>query len=160
MVTPGPSQSRSGIAYDLGVATERVLHRIDARERAKVVGIVTQILAVERHVLFAYLFGSFAQDGPFHDIDVGILFDTTETPMSAERAAFDLAGRLVAATRFPVDVVALNGRPVTFRFHVYAGEALVVNDEDRLTQELERTMAEYFDIEPVLRRATREAFAE
>jgi len=137
-----------------------VAYRIDSRERTAVVGTIRQALANERDLVFAYLFGSFEEGGPFHDIDVGIFLDGAQPPETADRRAFDLAGRLEAVVPFPVDVVALNARPVTFRFHVYSGEPLVVNDENRLAQELERTMAEYFDIEPVLRRATREAFAE
>jgi predicted nucleotidyltransferase len=137
-----------------------VAYRIDSRERTAVVETIRQALANESDLVFAYLFGSFEEAGPFHDIDVGIFLDGAQPPETAARRAFDLAGRLEAVVPFPVDVVALNARPVTFRFHVYSGEPLVVNDEDRLAQELERTMAEYFDIEPVLRRATREAFAE
>ncbi len=102
---------------------------------------------------------STVEGGPFRDIDVAIFLDGAE-PDARDRFAFDLAGRLEAALRFPVDVVALNDRPATFRFHAYSGEPLLVNDEDRLAEELERTMAEYFDIEFVLRRVTREAFAE
>jgi predicted nucleotidyltransferase len=142
------------------VAIDPVVHRLDSRERTAVVEAIRQTLDDEPDLAFAYLFGSFEEAGPFHDIDVGIFLDGAQPPGTADRRAFDLAGRLEAVVPFPVDVVALNARPVTFRFHVYSGEPLVVNDEDRLAQELERTMAEYFDIEPVLRRATREAFGE
>jgi hypothetical protein len=56
--------------------------------------------------------------------------------------------------------VALNGRPVSFRFHVFRGVALVVNDEEALTQDLERTARDYFDQERRLRVATVEAYSE
>lgn len=141
------------------MTVDRALHRIEPGERAAAIETIRKALAGERGLVFAYLFGSFAEGGPFHDIDVAIFLDGGE-PDVRDRRAFDLAGRLETALRLPVDVVTLNGRPATFRFHACSGEPLLVNDEDRLTQELERTMAEYFDLEPVLRRATREAFAE
>ena len=103
------------------------------------------------------MFGPSSVPGTFHDIDIGVRYDGM-TPAEADRRAFDLAGRLSARVRFPLDVVALNGRLVSFRFHVFRGTALVVGDEDALTADLEQTAREYFDIEPRLRHATREAF--
>ena len=142
------------------MTADRILHRISPGERAVVVDTIRQVLATDPDVVFAYLFGSFAEKNPFHDVDVGIFLDEARLRGSADQRAFDLAGRLEAALRFPVDVVALNARPVTFRFHVYSGELFLVNDETRFAEELERTTAEYFDIEPVLRHATREAFGK
>jgi hypothetical protein len=120
---------------------------------------IRQALALEPDIVFAYLFGSFADGGAFHDVDIAVYIGNA-APEVAGRRALEIAGRLEQATRFPVDVVALNGRSAPFRFHAYTGELLAVSDEDRLTRELAQTMAEYFDIEPVLRHATREAFAK
>ena len=120
--------------------------------------LLTQALGAEADLQYAYLFGSFVEPGPFHDVDVAVRFGTL-TPDEADRRAFDLQGRLEALVGLPVDVVALNGRPVSFCFHVFRGRALVVRDDDALTTDIERTARDYFDQERRLRQATMEAFA-
>jgi predicted nucleotidyltransferase len=145
--------------YNALMFPDRPLHALEPVRRAALVDAIRERLLREPRVLFAYVYGSFPGSGPFHDIDVGVWTDARSAD-DAARHAFDLAGRLEQQVPFPVDVVALNGRPVSFRFHVYRGELLFARDEEALSRELERTMAEYFDIEPVLRQATREAFGE
>jgi predicted nucleotidyltransferase len=131
---------------------------IDAATRAATITALQDGLAGESDLQYGYLFGSFSLPGPFHDIDVAVRYERM-TPTEADRRAFDLGGRLAEFVRFPLDVVALNGRPVTFCFHVFRGSALAIRDDDALTADLERTAREYFDIERTLRHATREAFA-
>lgn len=118
------------------------------------------VLAADPRVAFAFAFGSFAEDRPFHDIDVGVYVNhgAENREPAADPAFADLEARLAAIARFPVDLVVLNDRPVTFLYHVYRGEVLVARDEAQLTSALERTMRLYFDIAPVLQQATREAF--
>ncbi|HEX7485194.1 MAG TPA: nucleotidyltransferase domain-containing protein [Vicinamibacterales bacterium] len=128
------------------------VYRTDAAGRARALWDLRDVLAAEPHVAFAFVFGSFTEDGPFHDIDVGVYVDG-----DLGRPG-DLEERLTRAAAFPVDLVLLNGRPVTFLFHVYRGQVVFARSEAQLTAELERTMREYFDIAPVLRQATREAF--
>ena len=77
-----------------------------------------------------------------------------------EAVADRLAPRLAARLGMPVDVRVLNQAPVTFLFHVLQGRLLLSREPDFLTDLIERTARTYLDVEPVLRRATREAFAE
>ena len=119
---------------------------------------LTQALCDEGELQYAYAFGSFLQPGPFHDVDVAVRYGSL-TAEEADRQAFELQGRLEAQVGLPVDVVALNGRPVSFCFHVLRGRALVVRDDDALTADIERTARDYFDQERRLREATVEAFA-
>jgi len=137
---------------------DRKLLEADASRRQQVLDLLTQALGTEADLQYAYLFGSFVEPGPFHDVDVAVRFGTL-TPDEADRRAFDLQGRLEALVGLPVDVVALNGRPVSFCFHVFRGRALVVRDDDALTTDIERTARDYFDQERRLRQATMEAFA-
>jgi uncharacterized protein len=69
----------------------------------------------------------------------------------------DLEARLAVAAGYPVDLVILNEHRTTFLYHVFRGDVLVARDE-RADEVLEQTMREYFDIAPLLRQATREAF--
>jgi predicted nucleotidyltransferase len=134
------------------------LHRLDAGDRRQVRERLRDVLAADSQVMFAFVFGSFAEDRPFHDIDVGI-YVNRDRGASADVDLPGLETRLSAVAGFPVDLVVLNDRPVTFLYHVFRGEVLVARDEAQLIGILEKTMRLYFDIAPLLRQATREAFA-
>lgn len=58
-----------------------------------------------------------------------------------------------------VDLRVVNNAPVSFLFHVLRGHPLLVRDERVLADLIERTARTYHDRAPLLRRATREAFA-
>ena len=127
-------------------------------DRTRVADTLRSHLQSERDLAFAYLFGSFVGEPAFRDIDVGVSFIDL-SPEAANLRARCLEAQLAPLLAYPLDVVVLNGRPVTFRFHVYRGQLLVVRDERQLESELEETMRIYFDIEPRPGRATAEAFA-
>lgn len=138
---------------------DRKLLEADAARRQQVFDVLTQALGDEDGLQYAYLFGSFVEPGPFHDVDIAVRYGML-TPVDADRRASELQGRLEALAGLPVDVVALNGRPVSFCFHVFRGRALVVCDDEALTADIERTARDYFDEERRLRQATVEAFAQ
>ena len=131
--------------------------RADRAERERVTRNLMAVLKAEPDLEFAWLHGSFLADGAFHDIDVGVhLNATTEVRF---RRGLDLAVRLDRETGFPVDVRVLNDAPVTFLFHVFReGCLLVSRNDERLADLMERTAREYLDMEPLLRRATVEAY--
>ena len=139
------------------MAAVRELHPADGATRARVVAALAAALASNRHVAFAYLYGSFAEGRPFHDIDVGVYLMEEATCRADD--ALVLSEQLSRLVGLPADVRILNGAPPTFLFHVLRGERLACRDEPRLAEVMERTAQRYFDIEPVLRQATREAFA-
>ena len=109
-----------------------------------------------RSVQFAYLHGSFLAAPAFRDIDVAIQF--TDGVEDSADAALQLGETLSRIAGFPVDAHPLNHAPLAFRFHAMTGELLVSRDVEQLANLLETTMRDYFDIEPILRRATRDAF--
>jgi uncharacterized protein len=128
-----------------------------SRDRERLLDDLAAALQACEDVAFAYAHGSFLLDGPFRDIDVAVFFGPA-APHPDERA-LELGEHLSARVRMPVDVRALNDAPVPFRFHALRGRLLCVRDEAVLGDTLEATMRHYFDIEPILRDATREAFA-
>ena len=139
------------------MAAMEQLHDLGAADRARLVAALAADLAGNPRVAFAYLHGSFVEGRAFHDIDVGVYLEG-----GAARDVDDellLAERLSRLVRLPVDVRVLNGAPPTFLFHVLRGARLACRDEERLADVMEHTAQRYFDLEPVLRRATKEAFA-
>ena len=141
----------------LTVAARRVYTADDA-QRERVAGQICAELTGEAGVVFAYLYGSFVESPWYRDVDVGVYVEAAE-PDQASAKALDLSGRLSERVGLPVDVRALNGAPVSFLFHVLRGQLLVCRDDDRLETLLEDTARRYLDIEPLLRRATKDAFA-
>lgn len=135
----------------------RRLYRAEAAERARAAGNLTATLEAEPSVVFAYLHGSFLTEDDFHDIDVGV-----HIAAPADRRlsrALDLAVRLTRESAFPVDVRPLDDATLAFRYHVFrTGRLLISRDDELLADCMERTMREYLDIAPLLRRATVEAF--
>ncbi len=132
----------------------RVYH-LDSLERERIVAKLATSLETRTDLVFALVFGSFERGEPFHDIDVAIW-----TRASAARDVdLELAGALSRLIGFPVDVRRLNDAPLAFLYHALRGHVLAVHDEEFLADLMEHVARDYHDQEPLLRRATREAFA-
>ena len=136
---------------------EKVL-RISPAEKDAILEKLAGAIAGQEEILFAYVFGSFSEDAPFHDIDVGIYLSGTD-PAAALRSGAETALRLEQALRYPVDVSVLNSAPLPFLFHVIRGLPIFARDEDLRAEIVEQTVRRYLDIKPLLLRGTREAFA-
>ena len=135
----------------------RRLYHAESAERERVVHLITAALEAEPDLEFAWLHGSFLGGGGFHDVDVGVHLHAAAD--ARLRRALDLGVRLDRDTGFPVDVRVLNDAPVTFLFHVFReGCLLLSRNDERLADLMERTVRKYLDMEPLLRRATIEAY--
>lgn len=133
--------------------------KISPKEKVKIRDIVRAEVAKSPEVVFAYLFGSFVEDRPFHDVDVGIY---VTDGVDVWEIAFDLAESIEKALQeigynIPVDVRVLNEAPVGFRYYVYRGELLFTRDEDLLSREVLYTGMRYLDMKPLLEQALKEA---
>jgi predicted nucleotidyltransferase len=149
---------------------QRRLFHCSAQEREAILQTLTPALERYPAVMFAYVHGSFIQDRPFHDVDVGVyLTGVEESGMSLY--ALDLAAELetqvsdaLAArdasrecgSSIPVDVRVLNQAPLGFRFYVYLGQLLFRRDEEVHSQEVASTALRYLDLKPLRDRAIKE----
>lgn len=136
----------------------RRLHHMNREERHRIERCLAAELASDRSVAFAYLYGSFVESRPFHDIDVGVYLQIVRADR-VTATALDLAQRLSDQARKPVDVRILNVAPVSFLYHVLRGQLVFCRDDAVLTEVMERTASRYLDIAPLLRKSTLEAFA-
>lgn len=134
------------------------LFHADNAEREQKAQVLSAALEAEPDVVFAYLHGSFLGTSGFHDVDVAVCLRG-----QAERytdRGLELAASLSARVGMPVDVRVLNGAPTSFLFHVFrTGRLLVSRDDEQLADLIERTVRDYLDIAPLLRRSTVEAFS-
>ena len=130
---------------------------LDPSSREAIIDTLTDLLRAESDVVFAYVYGSFAGEDEFRDIDVGLFL--ANSPDQRTARALEISGRLSTRAGYPVDVRPLNAAPVTFLFHVlYAGRLLVSRNDELLADLIERTARSYHDIAPLLRESTVEAF--
>ena len=135
----------------------RRLYQAEPAARERVKRTLTAALESEPDLEFAWLYGSFLSGAGFHDVDVGVHLNAAADVRF--RRGLDLAVRLDRGIGFPVDVRVLNDAPVTFLFHVFReGRLLLDRNDERLADLMERTVREYLDMAPLLRRATIEAY--
>jgi len=134
------------------------LYRLSSAEKKAVLEQLAGAMARQEEILFAYVYGSFTEDTPFHDIDVGIFLMNTDLE-SALRFSAGTTGRLEQTLHLPVDVRVLNFAPLPFLYHVIRGQLVFERDEDLRAEIVEQTVRRYLDIKPVLLRSTKEAFA-
>ncbi len=132
-----------------------IIHRLPPSRRQAVLHELGQHLARREEIVFAYAHGSFLREAGFRDIDVAVW---TGAGASA-RADVELAVELSRLVGYPVDVRLANYAPVSFLFHALRGHLLVVRDPRALADLIERTARTYHDRAPLLRQATRDAFA-
>lgn len=140
-------------------ATKNTLFRFTGREKQEVITALTLLLQEERSIQFAYLYGSFLDELPCHDIDIGVYLHGPASPEMGLLAA-ELGGRLQRKVNCPVDVRVLNNAPVSFLFQVLKGRLLQKNNPDLHDNIFERTISRYLDMKPLLLGATKEAFAD
>ncbi len=135
----------------------RVFH-LNREERRQLVDDLRDVLESQEKIAFAYLYGSFAEGLPFHDVDVGVYAQGVKESEATSYAIL-LAELLTSRLHIPVDVRVLNFAPVTFLFHVFRGDLIQEKDEDVRSEIMERTVQKYLDLKPILYRGMKEAFA-
>jgi predicted nucleotidyltransferase len=114
-------------------------------------------LKSHNEVIFAYLFGSFVEDLPFHDIDIGVYLSIIREEESTF-FSLDLSQTLSIRLKIPVDVRVLNFASIPFLYHVIRGNLILERDEEIRLNFVERITARYLDLKPLLLKGTKEAF--
>jgi predicted nucleotidyltransferase len=132
-------------------------------KREDAIKIISDVLAAEPKVLFAYVYGSFLEDRPFHDIDIGVYLAFSEKT-EANFFALDLGMKLESVLKAslqeripPVDVRVLNWAPPSFAYHLIRGRLLFSRDEDLRVCFCVWAMWHYLDLKPLRDRALKEA---
>jgi hypothetical protein len=166
-----------------GWAAIRPLFRYELEEREAILNALRKSLEDQPNVVFAYVYGSFLADRPFHDIDVAVYVDfqaadERNVDLYAQELAFDLEGHLHALlggqrgdaqasaaptqeitspSSPPVDVRTLNQAPLGFCYQVCRGQLLVSRNEPRRAGWVTRVVSRYLDRRPLHHRALKEA---
>lgn len=135
------------------------IFRFSEEEKRGLTATVAGLLAEIPEIKFAYLYGSFLDQTPCHDMDIGVYLGDIP-PLDMDLFALELGARLSRQAPCPLDVRPINNASVPFRYQVLRGNLLIENDPELHSRFFEQTVARYLDIKPLLLRATKEAFAD
>ena len=142
----------------MGFAMKQKVYYLEQEERKRLMKYLTEVLKKRNDVVFAYVYGSFAEGLPFHDIDVGVYISEIRKEEST-LYSLELAQRFSNELRIPIDVRVLNFAPVLFLYHVIQGNLISERNEEIRMHFVEQIVQRYLDLKPLVRRAVKEAFA-
>ena len=136
---------------------EKIFH-LSPREKGQFKKNLVEILQACEGIEFSYLYGSFTEDLPFHDVDVGVYLAEIEESETT-RQAINLAQMLSTRLKMPIDVRILNFAPVSFLYHVIRGDLIAAKNDMLHSRVVERTVQKYLDLKPIILKTIKEAFA-
>jgi hypothetical protein len=122
--------------------------------------LIEQLAAALRNrdeVMFAYIYGSFAEGLAFHDIDVGV-YTLEITEEESTNYSLILGQMLSKELQVPVDIRVLNFAPVSFLYEVIRGNLIFERNEEIRIRVVEQTIQRYLDLKPMILRGIKEAF--
>jgi len=105
----------------------------------------------DTQIRFAFLHGSFIDELPCRDIDIGIYFDPQLAPETMFDLTLELSVELTSLLHVPVDMLALNQAGNGFCYHVSRGILLVSRDDEETYDFIEKTWLVYLDFQPLAR---------
>jgi len=121
--------------------------------KKKIVAKIKKTLFEQDSILFAYLFGSFAENRNFHDIDIAVFIDETKIANDDFfQLQLSLASKIDLLIKgYEIDLQCLNNAPLPFRFQVInKGNLLFSKSESIITAFVAKTRDLYFDFKPHL----------
>ena len=98
--------------------------RLLPEKRQELIVRLAKIIGKRPEVQFVYLYGSFREDLPFHDIDLGIYIADFTKEDETVFYALDLSHTLSRDLGFPDDVRVLNAASIPFLFQVIKGDLI------------------------------------
>jgi hypothetical protein len=130
---------------------------LNQSQKERLMGQLKDILRGYPEIAFAYLYGSFAENLPLHDIDVGVYLtgigQEESTPYSLA-----LSQTLSREVQTPVDVRVLNFAPVSFVYQVIRGILISDRNGELHVHVVEETVRKYLDLKPIIHKGIKEAF--
>lgn len=120
-------------------------HTLSEVSRRRLAALIADRLAgLSDNILAAYVFGSFVEDKPYSDIDLGLLM--LNDPGNPVVLEIDFETEIEKITGCPVDIRILNGAPLSFCQQVIrTGEVILDSDPDIRADFEGRILKKYFD---------------
>ncbi|MFN3741015.1 MAG: nucleotidyltransferase domain-containing protein, partial [Thermodesulfovibrionales bacterium] len=101
-------------------------------DRKEVIKNLAESLEKRDEIIFAYIYGSFAEGLAWRDIDVAVYVNKDAVP---EAEAIDYGLRISAVSEMetgirPLDIKVINYAPIGLKYYVTKGTLLFSKDED------------------------------
>ncbi len=126
-------------------------------QKERLINQIKDLLRRYSEIQFAYVYGSFTENFPFHDVDIGIFLTGIEKEESTSYS-LSLGQTLSREIKVPIDVRVLNFAPLSFVFQVIRGILIYVRNEELRVRVVEETIRRYLDLKPILYKGIKEAF--
>lgn len=127
-----------------------ICHSIPKTERACITSVISSVLTGDEDVIFAYLYGSFATDSSFEDIDIFVYVRNDEDPFVNAARIKEKVFDAVIAYGFDVftvddfDVRVINNSPYDFAIDLLCeGQLIIDKDPELRTNYIEQISNEY-----------------
>lgn len=133
------------------------VYHLSQTERQQLEKRLAELLEGHDEIMFAYLYGSFAENLPFHDIDLGIY---TAGIKQGEATSYSLVlgPSLSKEVQVPVDVRVLNFAPISFVYHTVRGHLIFDRNEELRAHIVGQVVQKYLDLKLIIHRGIKEAF--
>ncbi|MBC7218376.1 MAG: nucleotidyltransferase domain-containing protein [Candidatus Caldatribacterium sp.] len=117
---------------------------------------VKGVLLLHEEIVFAYLFGSFAEGSSYRDIDIAVYCDDKSPLVHAPLYDVELSRELENVLRIPVDVVVLNNAPDYIVYRASRGILVKDTNENLRFDFLLPRLKKYLDFQELLKKYTQE----
>jgi predicted nucleotidyltransferase len=121
--------------------------RLSPKEKEILTERISDILKAKDYIVFAYIFGSFASEDGFKDVDIAVFTSSveSESPLKLE---LTLEGEIGHAIHIPADIRIINDAPVSFIYNVLKGGIVIVDNNKFLRSDFEGLVyKKYFDFQ-------------
>lgn len=136
---------------------KRKAYQFSQEGKGKLIERLKDFLRGRDEIVFAYVFGSFAEEEAFHDIDIGIYLSEISQEQSTQYG-LALSQAISNRLRIPVDARVLNFAPASFLYQVIRGKLIIERNEEISARIREQTVQRYLDLKPLIYRGIKEAF--
>lgn len=131
-------------------------YKLNQQEKANIENGIKSILEGNGEILFAYIYGSFACQSTFRDIDVALFIEEIEKEKITDYIIMTSI-ELEKVVGFPIDVRCLNHAPIDFQYNVVSGKVLLSRSEEVRVSFVERVVSRYLDMASMVRYYLKEA---
>ncbi|NOZ83616.1 MAG: nucleotidyltransferase domain-containing protein [Epsilonproteobacteria bacterium] len=114
--------------------------RMNENQKLNIIDKISELIKNDSDILFAYIFGSFAESDEFSDIDIGIYTKDA----AGIKMEFKLENEIEKMVKIPIDVRIINNAPISFVYNVLNDKILIKDDEKRADFE-GQVLKNYFD---------------
>lgn len=99
--------------------------------KEEIAGKIENFLEDRPEIIFAYIFGSFVEDGIFNDVDLGVYVDEGDALVHRIFYEIELSNALKEGIGIPIDVIKLNNASDSLIYRATKGMLIKNKDDEK-----------------------------